>query len=305
MNNDNWHEEQKKKDKLNNLLENAALNGVLTQVMNLTINEEYKEIVNPACGGNYPLRGASLRGHIPVVDFLVNFPDEEKRVEITSNNNIIGALCLAIEHGQDEVCLYFKNNTPEAYQEFINKGPHNSPLNVAAMRGYLSTIKLIAEDVIDKSNWDYNLFIESSVKYNHPECFEYFLKNFDKEKFNDEKNLIDIAHTILYNQQFEMLEKIMDNSNLNLNKHITVQHFRILTEVKFDSLKHIVEKYNYEPNKKVMEQVNNYLSKKEDTRLTKDLNNFINFLEKYKLQKEISNELNQNPIISSSKKSKI
>jgi len=300
-----WQKEQKKKDEANKLLESTALNGDLEKFIYLTSCEEYKGIIDPACGGNYPLRAASLRGHIPIVNFLINFPEKEKRKQITAYENINAAICAAVEYGQDEVCLYFKSKTPKAYKKFINEGHHNSILNVATMRGYHSTIQLIANDIADKSNWNYNLFIKNSVQYNKSECFEYFLTNMDKNKFNTNENLIEIAHTALYNQRFEFLDKIIKNSELNLNEHITVGHFAILVEVKPDSLQHIIEKYEYQPNKKLMDEINNYLDKKEDTRLTKDISNFVNFLEKHRLQKEIREELSEIPMVNQSKKSKI
>jgi hypothetical protein len=297
--------QHQKKDEANRFLESAALSGDLNRFTYLINCDDYKGIIDPACGGNYPLKAASLRGHIPIIEFLINYPDKEKRKQIIAFENIRAGIDAAIEHGQDEVYLYFKNKCTKAYKNYMKKGPHNSILDVATMRGYLSTIKLVAADVKDKSEWKYNLFIEKSVQYNHPECFEYFLKYFDKKKFNEEKNLINIAHVALYHERFEFLDKIIKNSELNLNEHLTVNHFQILLEVKFDSLKHIVMKYDYRPNEELMYQINSYLDRKEDNKFTKDLNKFLNLLEKHNLQKEISNELAENPSSPSFKKKKI
>lgn len=301
MNNIDWQE----KDKANKLIEHAALSGDLEKVIYLTTAEEYQGLIDPACGGNYPLKGAALRGHIPVVEFLINFPEKKKRKEITSPSNIAEALQAAAEHGQNEVYLFLKNRMPKEYKKFIDKGCHNNIINIMTMRGYISTILLLDTDVKDKSKWDYNLLIKSSVQYNQTECFKYFMKHFHKEKFNKKDNLKEIAHTALYCERFEFLDEIIKKSNLNLSRDITTNHFSILLEVKFDSLKYIIMKYDYQPNEKLMSEINTYLAKKEDSKLTKYLHEFLNVLEKHNLQKEIRSELVENISKDSSKKRKI
>lgn len=301
MNNIDWQE----KDRNERLLKSAVLDGDLEKVVYFTTSDEYKDKMDAACGYNYPLRGAALRGHISVIDFLINFPDKEKRKEIIAPSNIAEALAAAAEHGQDEAYLFLKNKMPKAYKKFIDKGYHNSIINVMTMKGHMSSILLLDKDVKNKSKWDYNLLIKSSVQYNKSDCFEYFMQHFDKEKFNQKENLEEIVHTALYHKRFKYLDKIIQNSDLDLKKHITLNHFAILLDTKFDSLKHIIMKYDYSPNEKIMEEIKTCLEKKEDASLIKDLKRFLNILEKHNLQKEIRSELVENPDLQQSRKNKI
>lgn len=290
---------------INKLLTQASLSGNLMQLMYLTTSDKYKEIIDPAFNRNYPLQAASLKGHISVVDFLVNFPDKEKRDEITSSENIKAAIIVALKHGKDNIYLYFKEKFLEAYKDFLDSREHRSILSTLAARGYLSTIHLLDNDIIDKNDWNYNSYIKQSIQYKQPECFEYFWKHHNKEKFNQEENLIDIAHWALYRKDFNVLDKIIENSDLNLKEHITIEHFQILLESKFDSLKYIILKHNYEPSEKLALEINKYLNQKEDTSLTKDLNHFLDIVEKNKLHKEINHELETQHENNKSRKNKI
>jgi hypothetical protein len=301
MNNINWEE----KDRNERLLKSAVLDGDLKKLIYFTTSEEYKDKMDAACGYNYPLRGAALKGHMPIIEFLVNFPNKEKRKEITDEVNIKEAIEAALEHGQNEVYLYFKDKFPKGFKKFISTDFHNSILTSMTAKGYLSTIKLMAADVKDKSKWNYNSFIKSSIQYNQADCFKYFMKHFNKEKFNKKENLEEIAHTALYYEKFELLDKIIQNSNLDLKEHITINNFSILLESKFDSLKHIVMKYDYSPNEKLMNEIKICLKRNDDAKLVKDLNMFLKIMETNNLQKEIRSELVENLSKDSSKKNKI
>lgn len=290
-----WQE----KDRNERLLKSAVLDGDLEKVIYFTTSEEYKDKMDAACGYNYPLRGAALKGHIPIIEFLVKFPNKEKRKEITADEHIKEAIGAALEHGQDKVYLYFKDKFPKGFKKFINTNFHNNILMSMTMKGYLSTIKLLAADIKDKSKWDYNSFIEKSIQYDQSECFKYFLNNCKKEK------LAEIVHTSLYNERFDYLDKIIQKTNLNLKEQITVNSFAILLDNKFDSLIHIVMKYDYSPSKEVMEQIDVCLETNDNPSLVKDLNRFLSILEKHNLQKEIRSELVENPELQQSKKNKI
>lgn len=290
-----WQE----KDRNERLLKSAVLDGDLEKVIYFTTSEEYKDKMDAACGYNYPLRGAALKGHIPIIEFLVKFPNKEKRKEITADEHIKEAIGAALEHGQDKVYLYFKDKFPKGFKKFINTNFHNNILMSMTMKGYLSTIKLLAADIKDKSKWDYNSFIEKSIQYDQSECFKYFLNNCKKEK------LAEIVHTSLYNERFDYLDKIIQKTNLNLKEQITVNSFAILLDNKFDSLIHIVMKYDYSPSKEVMEQIDVCLETNDNPSLVKDLNRFLSILEKHNLQKEIRSELVENPELQQSRKNKI
>jgi hypothetical protein len=173
MNNINWEE----KDRNERLLKSAVLDGDLKKLIYFTTSEEYKDKMDAACGYNYPLRGAALKGHMPIIEFLVNFPNKEKRKEITDEVNIKEAIEAALEHGQNEVYLYFKDKFPKGFKKFISTDFHNSILTSMTAKGYLSTIKLMAADVKDKSNWKSNNFIKVIIKKNKEFVFNIFLNN--------------------------------------------------------------------------------------------------------------------------------
>lgn len=275
----------------NKKLERACTQGDLKSVIYLTTSSDTKELIDPACGFNYPLRGACIFGHINVVDFLINFPDEEIRKKITSPENITAAIKSSADYAQNESFLYFKKNFPKEYYEVLNDKRHNQTIDKLTMGGNLHTIELLMQELPQNSKFDYSLFIEKSIQYEKMNCFDFFFPRIKKKDLHEKKSEEKIIHTALYHERFEYFDKLMTYSKLNLSENITLENFQILLEVKFDSLKYIVFNYDYQPNKKITEQIDIYLEKKENTDLTNDLIKFKFFLEKQKLKQKLEKDM--------------
>jgi hypothetical protein len=298
MTDEEWQEYLRKRpiiEENNRKLDGAALNGDLELVKNLTTSPEFKGLVEADCNHNYPLRGACLHGHVPVIDFLINFPDEEVRNRITSTQNIKAAIRCSAEYHQPASFLYFKEHFPKEYTEVLNDGRHDQIIDLLTMRGKLEMIQLLMSELPKDSQYDYPLFIEKSIQYDKRNCFDYFLPLIDKNELKKSKKQEDIIHTALFNERFGYLEELMQTGVINLKKNLTVQHFRILVEDKFNSLVHIVHKYDYKPNKKLMDLIMDCVNKTEEYNLRTCIINFVKVLDKHELKLKLEDTLQENP----------
>ena len=74
--------------------------GDLASVIKLTSSYDIKNGLDVSWDFNYPLKADCLHLQTAVMNYLVNFPDEKKRKEITSNENMLAAITTSAEYNQ-------------------------------------------------------------------------------------------------------------------------------------------------------------------------------------------------------------
>lgn len=279
----------------NNKLEQAVLNDDLNTVIELTTSTKYKDLIEVDCNNNYPLRAACLKGYLNIIDFLINFPDDEIKNKIITSENIQHAIRICMEYGEIKSLFYFKEKFSNEYKEVFNTARYDSYIQSLIFKGKVEEIKILMSEFPEGTTPDWGFHIRESIQYEKKNCFNYFFEKIKKQKISI-KRQEDIIHTILYKGDFNSLEKLMNEKLLNLDRNITVENFRILVDNVFPSLEYIVDKYNYKPNKKLMEKIEECIDSKDEYPLKTKIINFVQMSEKYALKKKLDKDIKSNNI---------